>query len=84
MDPVLIEMESTDGARAICQYWDETNSEWSTSGVTLHSYTATTITCAATHLTAFAGFSGSGSAGSTVVASLAALVAIAVAQLLAQ
>lgn len=84
VNPILITMDSTDGDKAICRYFDEDTEEWSTAGTYLYSSTATTITCATTHLTTFAGFSSSSSAGSTIVASVAALVAIVVAQLLTQ
>jgi hypothetical protein len=83
-DLMYVDMESTDGARAVCQYFDESTGAWSTAGTYLHSYTATSIRCATSHLTTFAGFRGSSSAGSTVAVSLAALVALALAQLLAQ
>jgi hypothetical protein len=44
------------GNTAQCQYWDEKKLKWSTEGCTVRAYTATSITCACTHTTDFAGF----------------------------
>ena len=65
---------------AICTFYNETTGKWSTDGVWVNATDGnTSITCATTHFTSFAGFQSS---SSTVVWSLTTLLVVMVWQLL--